>query len=637
MRIWEELTALNREVPEISFSGSDSFDLKALDETAAPNVENIEKVISLEQEWDKAVLKLSSMPRANSERTNAVDANLRLDLQQAMALYSDFRLRLYLNAVKPFYQETEILAESSIKEDLDSIRAYALEPPERHPSRAVAEKIVPIRTQAVNSQEQVDRFIVVMNDILEHEPPISSPGTFIDLRSKAESLNIKCSEYLNELDAIGGQADKYEVLARKALARGLNALKEARTSLSAGRSAVERGKDTNDIEFFYKAIDYYKAASVSLESVEAFYGEVLVNDFDIAADSGLLEELTLLKNQSSTEQANVAVAVKENAISEARNAYSAQNYMGGIALLNQSQSFWERIYGETDPEIRAWSIRLKNAYQSLQQTVIEPNDPLFSEMNQYLNLANRYFLEGVRLSKAGNSSDSLRSFRSAEELLDQVLLPFPGNEAALLLKQQILRKTDYDAWAKGAQALIRDVHSALAQRNISAFLGSSDKKGLYADLLVLRKIDPGFAGLKRSVNYNKGLIYDVEVLIGRVQPPPDPRAIARSRELTSKARKIWDNFGTEGASQALELLDKALDEWLDNTDASRLRREIVIQKTPAPIPVELQGRLVYFDQFFAEGDYVTASLMMDQILKQFPRFAKDPRITNRQKMMEARQ
>ncbi len=637
LTIREGLNTLGEGLPSLEFTELSAIDLAALDGIAQPIEKSVEKARELRQLWQNAETGLAALPASESVPSQTLDQNLREDLESAIKQFSGYRLSLYLNAIAPFYRQLESLIQNTMSDSLTELKQYALEPPERHPSKTLEERLPPLQARIRSNEEQLNRFLGVVEDMLQRQPPISNPEEVQKYGTKAEKLGTFVSGYLSEVNGIEQAARRYVNTARRALTRGNNALQKALSSLGEARQAVKKGQETNNINYFYQAVDAYNAASDSLDRVEVAYGEIVSSDVDIAENSGLLEELTRLRNETNSEQASVAVSVKDNAIVEGRRAYEEQSYLEGVTVLNQAQSFWERTYGEPDAELTAWTIRLKNAWQALQQTAIEPNDPLFSEMNQYLNLANRYFTEGLRLAEKGNASDSLRSFRSAEELLEQVLVPFPGNESALLLKQKILRETDYDAWAASARELIRSVLIALNQNNRDAFIGRSDRKGLYSDLLVLRKIDPNFAGLNQSVYYNRGLIYDVEVLIGRIQPPPDPQAIARSRRLTEKARKIWEAVGTDGASQALALLNKALEEWLENTEASSLRNEIAVQKAPAPIPAELQGRLVYFDKFFAEEDFSTAKLIIEQIREQFPAFADDPRILQRLKQVEARQ
>ncbi len=632
--VWTGLIALERSLPQLELPDAAVLDLARIDSLAEPLRGNIRKVLELRNNWQNTE---ASLPKPSAESSRALVAAVRSDLQQAVDVYQDSRLRLYLSALAPLYERTRLQAEAALAVDLRALEEYANQPPERHPSRALAEQIDPAVNEVDASAAVVEDFIDVARQMLSRRPPVANPEQVDNYRIKGEALLGNLTGFRGELEKTAREARRFEAAARRGLSKGNNALIETRRNLDSAREATRRGEKTNRIDAFYQAVDFYKAAEDSLAQAELFYGEIRTNDVDIARESGLLAELTALRNQADTERANVTVTVKRNALSEARAAYSSQNYPEAIAVLNQAQNFWERTYGETDSEIAAWRTRLNNAQQALSQTVIEPGDPLFSEMNQYLNLANRYYSEGKRKAQAGRAADALRSFRSAEDLLEQVLVVFPGNEAALLLKQRILRETDYEAWSVGARNLVRSVRSALVRKDRQAFLGQGGKKGLYADLLVLRKIDPEFAGLSQSVNYSRGLIYDVEVLIGRIQPPPDPQAIARSRQYTSRARQIWDAVGTEGSAQALELLDRALAEWLENTEASRLRDEITARKTTRIIPAKLQERLIYFDQFFAQGDYFTAKLIIDQIRENYPAFANDPRIIRRLRDVEARQ
>ena len=56
----------------------------------------------------------------------------------------------------------------------------------------------------------------------------------------------------------------------------------------------------------------------------------------------------------------------------------------------------------------------------------------------------------------------------------------------------------------------------------------------YADLKDLYEINPSYPGLKKR-------IYDVEVELGIIVPPPTPRQIARSKQLVAEASALFES------------------------------------------------------------------------------------------------
>jgi hypothetical protein len=296
---------------------------------------------------------------------------------------------------------------------------------------------------------------------------------------------------------------------------------------------------------------------------------------------------------------------------------------------------------------------LINGRQALQQTVIEKNDPLFVEMNQYLNLATRYYEAGKRIKTESpqRNVDYMLSFASASELLGQVLNIFPGNEAALLLEQKIQYETNRDLWQSNASALMNTARRAVSANDLTALRQSDtsaadsagidpDKEtGLYVKLLVLEEIDPNFPGLK-------ALIYDVEVLLGIIIPETPQAVKNQSLELYRQAQAIWDSARAAGgdasaaaSEPALALLARALTIWADNNQASALRIEILtfVPQGPLPaLPKDLEYLLSVFDTYFDSSQYNQAKLIIDRAIADYPNFVNDRRVAERKTKVEER-
>ena len=134
-------------------------------------------------------------------------------------------------------------------------------------------------------------------------------------------------------------------------------------------------------------------------------------------------------------------------------------------------------------------------------------------------------------------------------------------------------------------------------------------------------------------------MYDAEVVLGIIIPPPDPAVLAESRRLTGEAQQIWTNLGEAGAERAVELLDSALVLWLENDEASRLKNEILLSAEPEllpALPVELLNLLNLVEEAYSQGNFILAKAFLDRIDGEFSRFSDDPRVREWKRKVEAR-
>ena len=636
---WQNLIEIKKDLPDINLIDFETVDLAEINRISDYVQNSIDKVINLQNSWNSAFEKLSSLPFINTDNSAIIASNISTDLQNEADDLSALRLNLYVKALQPLYDNLEKRTDATKLAELNNIKQM-IDPevkenelPDRHPSRALDDFIDPAYQRLTETENRIKSFLSVLDEILNIDPPLADPSKIKNFENKADNLLVEISDNKTTLNSLRENALNYRHLALKAETSARNIFKTIESDMNAANAAVSRGRTQNDIDEFYKAIDLYNGVEESLDRVDKLYLEILVNDADIAEKSGINELRNSWRTRVQDSRSKLAVTVKMNAVEEAKKSYSDGLYNYGLSVLLQSQDFWNKAYNENDVEIEGWIVRLRNALQALRQTVIEPTDPLYVEMNQYLNLAGRYYNEGVRTAKNNpGSADALRLFQSARDLTAQVLSTFPGNEAALLLEQKILRMTDRDKWEASARDLVNRARRAVSAGNTELLQGTSETKGLYAQLKVLKEIDPGYPGIDN-------LIYKSEIVLGLVIPPPDPKVIAQSREYTAQAEKIWANLGVDGSERALELLNKALALWLDNNSASRLKNEILLSSEPEKLPAlppELQNILNLFDQYYEEENYILAKALIDRAVKDFAKYRNDPRITDRKRKVEAR-
>jgi hypothetical protein len=643
-RIWTELVSMTSSLPDVDAleAAETGIDIERIDAIADTIQVDVDVVERLAEDWNEIDNTLSLLPGADSDRVNWVDERLREDLSAAVGDFKDSRLRLYVNSIIPLFNTLEESARSAMQIDEPAVSRLINGPvsegsdelPRPRPSLALETQIGPSLIRLDTAETDIGNFLDVLDEMLNRQPPIDNPEEVISYRQRAENLVLDVNDKQNAIATLEREASILANAARRAETSALNSLQTARRDLDAAQAAVERGQSTNDIDEFYRAVDLYGAVEESLNNVDELYLEVLVNDVDIAAASGLDQARSELRNQVQSDRSRLAVTVKQNAVAEARAAYDDGRYAFGVGILNQSQDFWNRAYGEDDPELDGWLTRLLNAQQALGQTVIEPTDPLFAEMNQYLNLANRYYLNGVRIAEEDpRNSDALKAFRSSEDLIRQVLNTFPGNEAALLLEQKILRQTDEEAWNASTRTLVTDTRRAVTRNDLEALRGDDRQKGLYAQVLVLRTIAPDYPGLG-------DLIESVEISLGLIPEPVDPADRAESLALSAQAWQIWTNLGTPGADRAIELLDTALGLWFENIEASNRKNTILLESErvpPPPWPAEALSLFQQADQAYSEGNIILAQALLNRFDRDYSAYTSDPRIAELRRKIEARQ
>ena len=593
--------------------------------------------------WDISLKSLSSLYPVTTDTVSFALDSLRADILEIIRRYREQRSNLYLTAMKDGYeilrgQQTKVFSEEKIREiallvNVEGVTGQDTTVPERHPSLAIEQEITPILSRLGGLEANINTYIDNIDLILDKNPPVENSETIGQLREDARKLLQGLSNEKQRLNDIRVEALEFANRSRRFIVTATTILNEVDANLDDARAIAARGKRTNNIDDFYDSLNLYLVSEDALDRVDLSYRNALVNDQEIATSSGIDVRRNELRNQMQILRNNIAVNVRESAIAQARNAYTNNNFSSGLFAVNQAQTFWKSSFNSNDPEIEAWVIRLRNAIQVLRNRVIEPTNPLYSEMTQYINLANQYFLNGVQILQANSrSADAFQAFRSSESLVERVLSVFPGNERALLLEKKILRQTDVESWNAEASRIIQQSLNALSRNDIQALRGQQTKKGLYSELKVLKDIDPGYPRLDT-------VLYNVEVALGIVIPPTDPAIIARSRQLVAEARQVWENLGTKVSDRAISLLNRALSLWLDNNEASVLKSEILLSTKPSllpALPVEVLNLIILIENSFNEGNYILASALLERVTSRFPRYANDPRVRDLRQKVDAR-
>lgn len=190
---------------------------------------------------------------------------------------------------------------------------------------------------------------------------------------------------------------------------------------------------------------------------------------------------------------------------------------------------------------------------------------------------------------------------------------FPVNQEAGILELRMDQVTDPTAFNASFQRRFNEAIAGTRRGSVESF----------ADLQNLAEINPQYPGIRNAVT-------QAEIDMGYRPPPPDPRALARSNELTSAARVIVDGNVRAQFPIALEQLNEALVLNPSNTLAITLKDRV---------QTELGGGSSVVLSSAAEAEYQRAVRELQQgntfvALAIVQQLLQDPRNRNSTRLVE---
>lgn len=263
-----------------------------------------------------------------------------------------------------------------------------------------------------------------------------------------------------------------------------------------------------------------------------------------------------------SENERVVVEVRELK-TRAKNSYYAGNFEVADNLLSQAKIRWATTNTEDDPEIVSLLALVGTALSMKTGRTIPPTAPLYPEMSQILSIANQYYNEGRRLYNAGKRNEGKEVLNNAKSKLRELKTVYPLNQEASLLTLRIDQLIDPTSFN---ESFVQKVNNARTD-----YKDSSKQQTVYAELLDLYEINPAYPGLK-------DFIYNVEIELGIRAKPVDNSAKRIASQLTSEAKRLYDNNRQSEISLnvALERVNEALANDPDNTEAQTLKDRISI-------------------------------------------------------------
>lgn len=403
------------------------------------------------------------------------------------------------------------------------------------------------------------------------------------------SLSQQLQTERQNLTVLTARASEQKRLADAAKLEAERRLQEATAAFNAGNFETAR-------ERLERARERYNS-SLALEENPALRAQS-----DAALDS-------LAKAILKAENDKVIVDTRR-LITLGKNAYFAGNFTQAEDALLQARGRWKTTNTEPEPEVEYWLRLVQNAVTIQSGREIPVTAPLYPEMSQLLALAQKYFDEGAKLLGQKNTPAALRSFAQARQKIEEVKLMYPLNRDARILDLRIDKLIDSDAFYKKIASMVQ-----IARAKIQA---KTDLAVAYSDLKDIEALEPNYPGLKT-------LITDVEILLGLRLPPPDPKAIAESKNLTAAAQKIYDSRDVTQFPNALIQLNRALELNPNNEEASRLKDKIAtFVGATTTIVIPGAGEAMYNEavRLFSAGDYLLARSQLAKLLQAYPQAAK---------------
>jgi hypothetical protein len=270
-------------------------------------------------------------------------------------------------------------------------------------------------------------------------------------------------------------------------------------------------------------------------------------------DSGLIAlgaEITRLENET-------VVREVRNLVNSARSSYFEGNFETAEEYVVRAINRRRSVGLDDDPEVMYWLTVVRGAVSLRAGRVIPPTAPLYAEMSQLLSDARKKYGDGIRLINGSLREEGLARFAEAREKTREVRLMFPVNQEASLLDLRMDQVIDPAAFNASFQRRLTEAVAGTKRGSVESF----------AELQNLSEINPAYPGIR-------GLVVQAEIDMGYRPAPPDPRALARSNELTAAARGIIDRNVRAQFPAALEQLNQALALNPSNSQAMSLKDRV---------------------------------------------------------------
>jgi hypothetical protein len=432
------------------------------------------------------------------------------------------------------------------------------------------------------------------------------------------AISGRISEYLNKYRALPAYLSSAASVAEwTERVNGQSATNAARLSetrdLTARAQEQKRQADSSRMEAERRVAEArsalqannFEVARERLDRARERYLTSLSFEQDAALRANSDRLLNELASNIIKAQNELVIADTRRLLTEGKSQYLQGQFDRAESALLQARSRWNTTNATPEVEVEYWLKLVQTALSVKSGRDIPITAPLYPEMSQLISLAKGYYEEGAALLAKRDRVGALNQFLLARQKIADIKVIFPLNQEARVLELRIDQLTDADAFNR---QFSRMVEEARAKINTN-----SDLTTAYSDLKDLEAINPRYAGLR-------ALIEQAEIKLGFRQPPPDPRAIARARELVAAAQRIFDSGDTNRFPLARTQLEEAILLDPNNESASRLKDRIatIIGGTQT-IVLSAAAEALYNEAVsaFSRADYITARARLARLSASF--------------------
>jgi len=430
-------------------------------------------------------------------------------------------------------------------------------------------------------------------------------GIEITEGSTIDEFLIKTKLVLPQISELVSSTDELEILARDNIFKAEGLENQGNKLIDNVRQIVNSSRA--DRNSFDRARENLKDASSAYFQSFSYMENLDLRkraDEDIA---GLQQGLLDAENR-------LVVADVRNFINQGKEAYVNRQYGRSRVYLERAQNRWLTTNSDDHPEIQYWMALVDLALQFDRGRTISKTEPLYDEMTQFLNLAYSNYNRGVNLISSGERTEGLQALDGALETLENVTIFMPKNESASLLRLKIAQLIDPDEFRESFSIRIDEAWEKLQSDN-----KSTQGEG-YIELIDLSKIDTNYPGLQNKIS-----IAEFDILKTR-QRPPNPKDLADSSALYTRAETIVEGNIRSQFEIALTYLDQAIELNPNNTDAISLKDKIQVDtggQATFVLPTALENRFREALEQFEQGNNLNAFQII-QDLKKDPRSASYP-------------
>lgn len=430
--------------------------------------------------------------------------------------------------------------------------------------------------------------------------PIKADPRLTALRKEAQDLAAAFTALQAQVRSLTTQANNMIAQAESSRLEGDRRYEEARAALARQNFDVAR-------ERLQRAGERYDA-SLALQESPTLRADRDTKLLALSAEISKAENLLVVRDV-------------RRLITDGKNYYFGGDFAKAEDSLVQAQNRWRTTNVEDEPEVAYWLTLVRGALSIKTGRTIPVTAPLYAEMSQLLSSAQRDYEAGKNLLDSRKRTEALGRFNDAKQKIQQVRIVFPINQEASLLELRIDQLIDPAAFNTSFAKRFADARSNLKTKPQEA----------YSDLQDLAAINPNYPGIKT-------VIAQAEIDLGLRLPPPDPKALARSNELTKAAQGIVDANIRSQFPVALEQLNEALKLNPNNAQASVLKDRIQTDVGGQAVVVLSSAAEREYQravQELQQGNNIVALAIVQQLL-QDPVNRNSSRILELQKRIQAR-